>query len=43
VHPNATSKPDQLRWSERAGGVLMLAVALYFLYQAAIFAGWLSP
>jgi cytochrome c-type biogenesis protein len=32
-----------IRWAERAGGVLMLAAALYFLYQAAIFAGWLSP
>jgi len=32
-----------IRWAERAGGVFMLAAALYFLYQAAIFAGWLSP
>ena len=32
-----------IRWAERAGGVLMLAAALYFLYQAAIFAGWRSP
>jgi cytochrome c-type biogenesis protein len=32
-----------IRWAERAGGVLMLAAALYFLYQAAIFAGWLAP
>jgi cytochrome c-type biogenesis protein len=32
-----------IRWAERAGGVLMLAAALYFLYQAGIFAGWLTP
>jgi cytochrome c-type biogenesis protein len=32
-----------IRWTERAAGVLMLAAALYFLYQAAIYAGWLSP
>ena len=32
-----------IRWAERVGGVLMLTAALYFLYQAAIFAGWLSP
>jgi cytochrome c-type biogenesis protein len=32
-----------VRWAERAGGVLMLAAALYFLYQAAVFAGWLTP
>jgi hypothetical protein len=43
VHSNATSKPDQLHWAERTGGVLTLAAALCFLYQAAIFAGWLSP
>lgn len=30
-------------WAERAGGALMLAAALYFLYQAAVYAGWLSP
>jgi cytochrome c-type biogenesis protein len=30
-----------IRWAERAGGVLMLAAALYFLYQAAVYAGWL--
>lgn len=30
-------------WAERAGGALMLAAALYFLYQAAIYAGWLPP
>lgn len=28
---------------ERLGGVLMLAAAAYFFYQAAIFAGWLAP
>jgi cytochrome c-type biogenesis protein len=32
-----------IRWAERAGGVLMLAAALYFLYQATVYAGWLSP
>ncbi len=32
-----------VRWAERAGGVLMLAAALYFFYQAALYAGWLSP
>ena len=30
-------------WVERTGGVLMLAAALYFLYQAAVYAGWLPP
>jgi len=30
-------------WAERIGGTLMLAAALYFLYQAALYAGWLSP
>ena len=30
-------------WIERAAGVLLLAAALYFLYQAAVYAGWLSP
>ncbi len=30
-------------WVERAGGALLLAAALYFFYQAAIYAGWLSP
>lgn len=30
-------------WVERAGGVLMLLAALYFFYQAAVYAGWLSP
>ncbi|MBX6329107.1 MAG: sulfite exporter TauE/SafE family protein [Pseudolabrys sp.] len=28
---------------ERLGGVLMLAAAAYFFYQAAIYAGWLAP
>jgi len=28
---------------ERVGGVLMLAAAMYFFYQAAIYAGWLAP
>ncbi len=32
-----------IRWIERAGGVLLLAAALYFFYQAAVYAGWLSP
>lgn len=30
-------------WIERAGGVLMCAAALYFFYQAAVYAGWLPP
>jgi len=30
-------------WVERTGGALLLAAALYFLYQAAFYAGWLSP
>lgn len=30
-------------WAERAGGMLMLLAALYFLHQAAVYAGWLSP
>lgn len=30
-------------WAERAGAALMLAAALYFLYQAALYAGWLTP
>lgn len=30
-------------WAERAGGVLMLGAALYFAYQAGIYAGWLAP
>lgn len=30
-------------WAERAGGALMLAAALYFSYQAALYAGWLTP
>ncbi len=32
-----------VRWVERTGGVLMLGAALYFLYQAAVYAGWLPP
>jgi cytochrome c-type biogenesis protein len=28
---------------ERVGGVLVLAAAAYFLYQVAIYAGWLAP
>lgn len=32
-----------IRWVERIGGALMFAAALFFLYQAAIYAGWLSP
>lgn len=30
-------------WAERIGATLMFAAALYFLYQAALFAGWLRP
>lgn len=32
-----------IRWAERAAGALMLAAALYFFYQAAVYAGWLTP
>jgi cytochrome c-type biogenesis protein len=32
-----------IRWVERIGGGLMLAAAVYFLYRAAWYAGWLSP
>src|SRR5918996_942363 len=28
---------------ERAGGVLLLLAALYFVYQSAAFAGWVPP
>jgi cytochrome c-type biogenesis protein len=31
------------RWIERFGGVLMLAAAAYFYYQASIYFGWVSP
>jgi len=31
------------RLVERLGGVLMLAAAAYFFYQAVIYAGWLTP
>lgn len=31
-----------VRWVERVGGVLLLAAALFFLYQAAFYAGWLA-
>jgi cytochrome c-type biogenesis protein len=30
-------------WAERIGAVLVFAAALYFLYQAALYAGWLRP
>ncbi|RWA75441.1 MAG: cytochrome C biogenesis protein [Mesorhizobium sp.] len=30
-------------WAERTGGALLLVAAAYFLYQAAIYAGWLLP
>lgn len=30
-------------WAERIGAALVFAAALYFLYQAALYAGWLSP
>lgn len=29
-----------IRWVERAGGALLLAAALYFFYQAAVYAGY---
>jgi cytochrome c-type biogenesis protein len=32
-----------IRWVERIGGALLLAAALYFFYQASVYAGWLSP
>lgn len=32
-----------IAWIERAGGALMLAAALYFFYQSAIYAGWVTP
>ena len=32
-----------VRWVERVAGVLLLAAALFFLYQAAFYAGWLAP
>lgn len=31
-----------VEWFERAGGVLFLIAALYFAYQALIYAGWVS-
>lgn len=30
-------------WAERLGAALMIAAALFFLYQAALYAGWLRP
>jgi cytochrome c-type biogenesis protein len=30
-------------WAERFGAALVFAAALYFLYQAALYAGWLRP
>lgn len=30
-------------WAERIGAALVFAAALYFIYQAALFAGWLKP
>lgn len=30
-------------WAERIGAALVFAAALYFLYQAVLYAGWLSP
>lgn len=30
-------------WAEGIGAALMLATALYFLYEAALYAGWLAP
>jgi cytochrome c-type biogenesis protein len=32
-----------IRWAERVAGALMLAAALYFFYQATVYAGWLTP
>lgn len=32
-----------VRWVERVGGVLLLAAATFFLYEAAFYAGWLMP
>lgn len=32
-----------IRWAERVAGMLMLAAALYFGYQALVYAGWLMP
>lgn len=34
---------EVLGWIERFGGVLMLAAAAYFYYQASIYFGWVSP
>lgn len=30
-------------WAERIGAALMFGVAVYFLYQAALYAGWVRP
>jgi len=30
-------------WAERIGGGIMMAAAIYFFYQAAVYAGWLPP
>lgn len=32
-----------IRWIERLGGAAMLAAAAYYIYQAMIYFGWLSP
>ena len=31
-----------IRWAERMAGALVLAAAIYFFYQAAVYAGWLT-
>lgn len=32
-----------IRWAERTGGAMLLGAAAYFAYQAAVYAGWVSP
>lgn len=32
-----------IRWVERFSGALVLIAAVYFFYQAALYAGWLAP
>lgn len=40
---NMRSRRSLVLWVERVGGALTLAVALYFAYQAGVYAGWLPP
>lgn len=40
---NLRHSQHYVSWVERVGGVLMLAAAVYFVYQAAFYAGWLAP